>query len=579
MPPSRSQLWLVAAGLPLFTLPPRALAEEWHKLGVNRGAPLRVNLPKVVRTRWSRMCDIEGTSHAEALQDWVETRWDMLQEAPEDVVAVHSGAAAPSSAEPGGDGSSSSSSSSRASPSSAAALAAAPAAAGVETHDGAPLPGVPVVEASADAACSRYLAAPPTLDSAFELLGAAGTELVCPQEFMRAVMLQGRRHLDAQTLLEYDIMHEVIRAETGYRLARLNGVGFDDALFLSFMRLQEELAHQLQGWRLWEYEFAHWRYYRRPTVSDEYSQLYSGHRPPEMQHLECPAIPLAYRLWDNFPTCPPSRLRDLPRFFDAYVSAMTVDNWRASYKDFLSEGYNYNVSIFAGGDPTLRLSKGAHSVFAGVFLQKFPTDLWCYQQVIHDMRPQYIIDLGSSQGGSAVWFASMLKLFEIPGKVITIDLAQEQAYWLTSKRAKDAARRLRVENMIDWNYVVGGSKSEAVRQKVALLCASAPCMVISDSDHDYQHTFLELEWYSKHVGVGQYLVVEDTNIYGWSGWLNINDPNRDAAKKGPMEAANDFELGHRADFVRTDWCAKQYGLSQTPDGWFFRTANQDDERR
>ena len=37
-------------------------------------------------------------------------------------------------------------------------------------------------------------------------------------------------------------------------------------------------------------------------------------------------------------------------------------------------------------------------------------------QVIHDLRPRYIIDLGSSQGGSAVWFASMLKLFEIPGK-------------------------------------------------------------------------------------------------------------------------------------------------------------------
>lgn len=93
------------------------------------------------------------------------------------------------------------------------------------------------------------------------------------------------------------------------------------------------------------------------------------------------------------------RLRDLPRFHDAYISAMTVDNWRASYSDFLAEGYNYNVSFFEGGDPTHRLSKGAHSVFAGVFIQKMPTDLWCYQQVIHDLRPTYIVDLGSSQGG------------------------------------------------------------------------------------------------------------------------------------------------------------------------------------
>ena len=27
--------------------------------------------------------------------------------------------------------------------------------------------------------------------------------------------------------------------------------------------------------------------------------------------------------------------------------------------------------------------------------------------------------------------------------------------------------------------------------------------------------------------------------------------------QGPMEAANDFELSHKADFVRTDWCRPQ----------------------
>merc|ERR1719375_431025 len=204
---------------------------------------------------------------------------------------------------------------------------------------------------------------------------------------------------------------------------------------------------------------------------------------------------------------------------------MTVDNWRAQYRDFLSEGYNYNVSHFARGDPTHRLSKGAHSIFAGVFIQKFPTDLWCYQQVIHDLRPHYIIDLGSSQGGSAVWYASMLKLFEIPGKVISIDLSLEQAYWLSKDRAERAAERLKLHDRIDWNYVLDGSKNEEVRKKVKRLCKRQSCMVVSDSDHDYEHTYFEMEWYSNLVAVGQYLVVEDTNIYGWSGFLNINDPN------------------------------------------------------
>jgi len=36
------------------------------------------------------------------------------------------------------------------------------------------------------------------------------------------------------------------------------------------------------------------------------------------------------------------------------------------------------------------LCQGAHSIFAGVFIQKMPTDLWCYQQapcqIIHATR-------------------------------------------------------------------------------------------------------------------------------------------------------------------------------------------------
>jgi len=492
--------------------------------GGRDGRPSLVLVPATLR-RWSRMCADEEVPRAEMLRGWVSTRWDLVRSRLSAEVARD------------------------------------------DTH---PSDGTDVL---ADAACPHVFDVR-SPHGALELFGFARAELECPEAFLRAATTYGRHLLHERKLLDYDIMHEVIRAETGYRLARINKKRVDATVFEEFIDFQKALAGSLQGWPLWEYEFAHWRYHKRPTQADEYAQLYNTHRPPDFQHVECPAVPLAYRFWSNFPTCPPTRLRDLSRFTDAYVSGMTVDNWRAGYKAFLSEGYNSNTSLFDGGDPTYRLSKGAHSVFAGVFVQKFPTDMWCYQQVIHDLRPHYVVDLGSSQGGSAVWFAATLKLFENTGKVITVDLALDQAYWLSKRRAEDAARRLKLEDRIDWNYVAGGSKNSEVRKKVKRLCAKAPCMVVSDSDHDYEHTYFELEWYSKLVGVGQYLVVEDTNIYGWSGFLNINDPNVDGLKKGPMEAANDFEFNHMADFVRTDWCAKHYGLSQTPNGWFFRKAKQ-----
>lgn len=496
--------------------------------GSNSGKVLNVEIHGTSHQRWLLMCEEEQSSSAEMLRGLVTTRWAAIQDrlagnsrGAEAIATKVSGAAPPTELQP-----------------------------------------------------CPYDLDTSSPEGALELFGFARAELECPEEFLRASVVYGRYLLTGQKLLEYDIMHEVIRAETGYRLAKINGRHTNPKLFKEFMAFQMDLAAALQGWDLWTYEFTHWRYHKRPTAADEYAQLYNSHRLPDFQHMECPAIPLAYRMWSNFPTCPPSRLGDLPRFQDAYIQGMTVDNWRASYRDFLGDNYNYNTSFFSGGDPTMRLSKGAHSVFAGVFIQKLPSDLWCYQQVIHDLRPHYIIDLGSSQGGSTVWFASMLKLFEIPGKVISVDLSLDQAYWLNKRRAESAASRLKLEDRIDWNFVVGGSKNPEVRRKVELLCRKSPCMVVSDSDHDYEHTYFELEWYAKHVGVGQYLVVEDTNIYGWNGWLNINDPNDGGLRKGPMEAANDFELSHRADYVRTDWCSKHYGLSQTPNGWFFRKAKE-----
>mmetsp|Transcript_86754 Transcript_86754/g.198020 ORF Transcript_86754/g.198020 Transcript_86754/m.198020 type:complete len:510 (+) Transcript_86754:14-1543(+) len=483
---------------------------------------LKLELSEDAYSKLQIMCEEEGISEEEMLKQWVNGRWAALYPEdldPEEILKT------------------------------------------AESH--------PLVEQIDTSDCGL------TLDpgvNAREIFAAPKAELACPELFIRAVIRFGDELVRNDQLLTFDILHEVIRADTGYRINRDNGRFVDTELYSAFLSFQLRVAEALPSWKLWEYEYTHWQYHQRPVVADEYQQLYNILRPPSSQHLECPSPALPYRMWSNFPTCPPTRFRDLFRMYDAAVSGLTVDNWRGQHQQFLSAGYSPNVSHFDGGDPTQRLSKGAHSIFAGVFIQKMPTDLWCYQQVLHDLRPDYIIDLGSSQGGSALWFAAQLKTFELhSSKVLTVDMPKEQAYWLNNDRAVAAAKRLRVDHFIDWNYVDGGSTNVAFREKVAKLCSSGKCMVVSDSNHDYEHTFYELEWFSKVVGVGQYMVVEDTNIYGWSGWTNINDPNEQMLRKGPMEAANDFEFAYD-NFERTDWCSKHYGLSQTQNGWFFKTA-------
>ncbi len=58
----------------------------------------------------------------------------------------------------------------------------------------------------------------------------------------------------------------------------------------------------------------------------------------------------------------------------------------------------------------------------GVEVLKYPTDLLAYQEIIHEIRPDLIIETGTHQGGSALFFASILDLIG-RGQVISIDVA------------------------------------------------------------------------------------------------------------------------------------------------------------
>ncbi|CAE8624432.1 unnamed protein product [Polarella glacialis] len=136
---------------------------------------------------------------------------------------------------------------------------------------------------------------------------------------------------------------------------------------------------------------------------------------------------------------------------------------------------------------------------------------------------------------------------------------------------------MKLDSRIHYHDVEGGSNNPAIRLELAEICAVKSCMVLSDSDHSYEHTFPEMEYYSKLVSPGQYLVVEDTNVYQWNGWTNIYDKDETAAKRGPMEAANDFAQGH-PEFARTDWCTGLHGLTQQPNGWFYRTNRSEQQR-
>lgn len=134
----------------------------------------------------------------------------------------------------------------------------------------------------------------------------------------------------------------------------------------------------------------------------------------------------------------------------------------------------------------------------GVPTLKCPLDLWIYQEILYETRPDLIIETGTAHGGSALFLASMLDLIGA-GCVCTIDVAE----------VPDRPVHPRIR------YVTASSTDPSVIAEMTDLAASAErVMVLLDSDHSCDHVTAELAAYSDLVTPGCYLIVEDTNVNG-----------------------------------------------------------------
>src|SRR5207244_9996508 len=116
---------------------------------------------------------------------------------------------------------------------------------------------------------------------------------------------------------------------------------------------------------------------------------------------------------------------------------------------------------------------------------------------------------GVNQGGSFLDFSSLFDLIDAgtEGLVIGIDT------YLAPRARSLTHPRIRL--------VEGDSTDPAIVQQVKALVAGRTGLVSLDSDHSKAHVLKELHIYKECVGIGDYLVAEDTHIIGhpvaWQG--------------------------------------------------------------
>jgi cephalosporin hydroxylase len=264
------------------------------------------------------------------------------------------------------------------------------------------------------------------------------------------------------------------------------------------------------------------------------SLLYRASRALGAPETRANAVPVARPAPAAVPVPTPQTV-EVGQYVPPRVGRMVADAAEQAIVDrFMTLYYGKWVD----GLPTVDLS------WMGYKAWKLPLDLWIYQEILFQRRPDIIIETGTHLGGSGLFLASICQLLG-HGRVVSIDVEDRPG--------------LPVHPLL--RYIVGSSAAPSVVETVRRLCEGTERrMVILDSDHTYAHVSAELEAYASLVSVGDYLVVEDTSVNGY--------PLLPAYGAGPMEAARDF-LARDARFVIDDDC-ERFMATLNPRGYLRR---------
>jgi cephalosporin hydroxylase len=187
--------------------------------------------------------------------------------------------------------------------------------------------------------------------------------------------------------------------------------------------------------------------------------------------------------------------------------------------------------------------------YRGVRTLKLPSDMWNYQEILFERGIQWVIETGSRHGGSALFFADLLRNAGARGKVFSIDYAP--------------GLDPRVLNDPGIEFITGDSADPAIAERVmAEIPPDEPIFLILDSDHRAAHVKRELDLWAPMLRSGDYLLVEDTIVNG--------NPVRPAHGPGPLEAVRQFRAERPEILVHDPEREAKFGATFALEGYYVR---------
>jgi cephalosporin hydroxylase len=178
----------------------------------------------------------------------------------------------------------------------------------------------------------------------------------------------------------------------------------------------------------------------------------------------------------------------------------------------------------------------------GRSVKRAPTDLFAYQEIISRVRPDWIIETGTQDGGRALYLATICDLLD-HGRVLSIDV----------KQSPDLPDHPRI------TYSEGVPQEEATVEGVRARFDGPPRAVVLLGSQPASNLRIEAEFaaYREFVPLGSYVIVEHTMYNAHPVWPGHGP--------GPWEAVRRI-LANNIDFA-IDPTLERHGLTFNPEGY------------
>jgi cephalosporin hydroxylase len=191
------------------------------------------------------------------------------------------------------------------------------------------------------------------------------------------------------------------------------------------------------------------------------------------------------------------------------------------------------------------------TTWVGVKTLKSPADMWNYQEILHSLRPSLVIEFGTRYGGSALFFAAVMRQIGNRFKLLSVDI---DAGTVSEQTRRDPDIELLTMSSSDRKV---GERIRALRIEYP-----GPAFVILDSDHSKAHVLAEMKMLRPLLISGDYMIVEDSNVNG--------HPVNPSHGPGPFEAANEYFQQYPEDYTHDNARETKFGFTFATRGFLIR---------